>query len=89
MRLFNYLPDHLKMFDGSKDTFKRLLDECLTLIPDEPDTGTQSRSAQTLANKVSNLLLDWTQKGFILRSRIVNTNMFCNLYNNGGSMTHL
>ena len=89
IRLFNGLPDYIKTFDGSKETFKKILDEYLTLLPDEPDTGTQCPNSRTLDIKVSNLLLDWTQREFKPCSRSLNTNKLCDMYSDGGSVTHL
>ena len=41
---FNALPKHLRILDGSNNTYKKKLDEFLSMIPDAPKSGSGGSS---------------------------------------------
>ena len=57
--MFNSLPNELKLWTGTKDAFKIVLDEFLTLVPDEPETDDLVPSAKDIMGKPSNSMKDW------------------------------
>ena len=58
---FNSLPEELKIFKGSKETFKIKLDQYLSIIPDQPYIGQEKPGGRTINRKPSNSIIDWPQ----------------------------
>ena len=55
--LFNCLPSHIRDLSISQETFKKRLDEFLSLILDKPRIGEGSKSFQS--NKLDNVIRQW------------------------------
>ena len=54
MKIFNSLPEELKIFKGTKETFKSKLDQYLSIIPDRPFIGQEQPGGRTINRKPSN-----------------------------------
>ena len=61
VRLFNCMPEHIKCWEGSKEGFKKILDEFLGVIPDQPEVDNLIPDARTIDGKPSNSVVDWTR----------------------------
>ena len=59
VKLLNCLPTEIRNFSGSIENFKKLIDNFLDLVPDEPMTDTLSPSVQNIDGKFSNSIYDW------------------------------
>ena len=59
IRLFNSLPTEIRLFSGSKEAFKNLLDKYLELIPDQPEVDGMIPGGFDLYRKASNSIADW------------------------------
>ena len=57
--LFNSMPPIIRNFDGSKECFKKLLDEFLTYIPDEPVHNSDNNNCRRANDFRSNSVRDW------------------------------
>ena len=62
VKIFNSLPNELKTWKGTPDTFKKLLDSYLTTLPDQPLTPSLSPGAETVYGIPSNSITDWARK---------------------------
>ena len=61
-QIFNAMPKDIRGYMGSKESFKRNLDNFLSTIPDEPEVeGGQVPSALDFNVKPSNSLKDWVR----------------------------
>ena len=59
-RIFNLLPRHIRDYTGTKETFKKILDEFLKEIPDQPlCEGLSPEAVNRITSKNSNSLYDW------------------------------
>ena len=54
VRIFNTMPEHLKIWKGSKENFKKMLDEFLSVIPDQPEVEGLYPEAKTIDRIPSN-----------------------------------
>ena len=59
VKLFNCLPECIRKFQGKMEDFKKILDEFLTEIPDQPETEDLSPGGRTELRKPSNSIVDW------------------------------
>ena len=57
--IFNSLPEEIMRHKGSPESFKKILDEYLTGLPDQPEVGGLIPGARTLSGIPSNSILDW------------------------------
>ena len=57
--IYSSLPEYIMRHEGSPESFKSVLDEYLTTIPDQPEVGGLIPGARTLTGKSSNSILDW------------------------------
>ena len=62
-KLVNILPPPLRNFSGKLETFKCLLDNFLSLVPDEPKTNSLIPNARDFYGKPSNSIYDWCKNG--------------------------
>ena len=53
MRIFNFLPEKIKKWNRTQDSFKELLDKFLERIPHNPITETLTPEARYLYDKAS------------------------------------
>ena len=70
VKIFNSLPEELKVFKGTKETFKCKLDQYLSVIPDQPYIGQEQPGGRTVNRKPSNSIIDWP--------RVINTQALLN-----------
>ena len=61
VRLFNCIPQKLRMWKGSVNTFKNLLDKFLEKIPDQPQVNDQKPRGMTVNGDPSNSIPDWVR----------------------------
>ena len=61
VKIFNSLPEDLKIFKGSKESFKKKLDQYLSVIPDQPYVGQEQPGGRTINRKPSNSIIDWAR----------------------------
>ena len=61
VRIYNSLPNELKKFTGSKESFKNLLDRYLSNIPDQPEYTGMRPGGRTVCGNHSNSIADWTR----------------------------
>ena len=59
IRLFNSSPVHLRLWDGTADSFKVQLDKYLEHIPDQPWTDTMIPGCNDIMGNPSNSIIDW------------------------------
>ena len=59
VHIFNSLPEEIIRHKGSPESFKKILDEYLTGLPDQPEVGGLIPGARTLSGIPSNSILDW------------------------------
>ena len=59
VKLFNSLPDALKVWDGSFEIFKMNLDKFLEGVPDNPRTETLRPDCTDYSGNPSNSIKDW------------------------------
>ena len=59
VQTFNALPEDIKLFQGSKEGFKKILDEFLGNLPDQPEVDNLVPGARTLEGSPSNAVFDW------------------------------
>ena len=59
VRLFNCLPKSIRTFNGSKESFKNILDLYISQIPDQPETCGDKPGGKTLMGDSSNSIPDW------------------------------
>ena len=59
VKIFNSLPDKLKLWNGKFEVFKANLDKLLEEIPDEPRTETLKTNCTDYYGNVSNSVIDW------------------------------
>ena len=57
--LFNSVPEEVRLWTGSQEVFKTMLDDYLAVIPDQPETGSLSPGGRTEDGKASNSIIDW------------------------------
>ena len=62
MKIFNSVPNEIKTYRGSLESFKTLLYQYLELLLDQPEIGDLKPEALTLTRKPSNSLIDWGRK---------------------------
>ena len=77
VKLFNCLPDSLKVWNGSFEIFKANLDKFLEGIPDNPRTETLRPDCSDYSGNSSNSIKDWVRKiglnNFVFNSKILFT----------------
>jgi hypothetical protein len=61
-RLINALPEHLRNFEGSLESFKKQLDSVLCKIPDQPNVGGFAAGARDAIGRPSNSVCDWLRE---------------------------
>ena len=75
VKIFNCLPDKLKMWTGSFEVFKANLDKLLEDIPDRPRTESLKPNCTDYWGNPSNSVKDWIRKvgchKFVFESNIV------------------
>ena len=59
VKIFNSLPDKLKVWNGNFEVFKANLDKLLEEIPDKPRTETLKPNCTDYYGNVSNSVIDW------------------------------
>ena len=59
VKIFNSLPDKLKLWNGEFEVFKANLDKLLEEIPDEPRTETLKTNCTDYYGNSSNSVIDW------------------------------
>ena len=86
--VFNSLPDHIKLWEGSLQGFKENLDSYLQMLPDNPEVGDLVPLARTIWRKPSNSIVDWARYPdlWIITDTVENHSLG---YDNGMSMTDL
>ena len=60
-----FYPPPLRNFSGKLETFKSLLDNFLSKVPDEPKTNSLIPKARDFYGKPSNSIYDWCKNGKI------------------------
>ena len=84
VRIFNSLPESIKKWSGTQDSFKEMLDRFLEKIPDNPITETLIPEARDIYRHPSNSIPDWVRKlsgsdiSFQLEDVVCDSNI-CNL----------
>ena len=86
--VFNSLPDHIKLWEGTLEGFKENLDNYLQMLPDNHEVGNLVPHAKTLWRKPSNSIVDWAQyqESWIMTDTVVKHSL---VYSYGISMTDL
>ena len=62
VKIYNCLPDKLKLWTGSFDVFKANLDKLLEDIPDRPRTESLKPNCTDYCGNPSNSVKDWIRK---------------------------
>ena len=71
VRLFNSLPDEVRLFSGSMENMKVLIDAFLKCVPDHPEVDDLKPVATDESGSVSNSLVDWIRtRPSILKSKL-------------------
>ena len=76
------MPNEIKTYRGSLESFKTLLDQYLELLPDQPEIGYMKLEALPFTRKLSNSFIDWGRK---LESSISYQTMY--LYDNSSGLS--
>ena len=61
VRIYNSLPEKIKKWNGTQESFKEMLDKFLERIPDNPITETLIPEARDMYRNPSNLIPDWVR----------------------------
>ena len=59
--IFNFLPEDLRRWTGTKETFKSRLDMYMSAIPDQPEYAGMIPGVWTLLGSQSNSIDDWSR----------------------------
>ena len=63
VKLFNAMPWMIRAYSGEIGEFKKILDNLLSMIPDQPFTESLHPSAKDLYGEWSNCITDWIRIG--------------------------
>ena len=61
-KIFNSIPEEIRLFAGKLDHFKTKLDNYLEKLPDQPQTESLTPEAMTIYRIPSNSIIDWARK---------------------------
>ena len=61
-KIFNSIPEEIRLFTGKLDLFKSKLDTYLEKLPDQPQTESLTPEAMTIYRIPSNSIIDWARK---------------------------
>ena len=61
-KIFNYIPQDIRLFTGKLDQFKSKIDTYLEKLPDQPQTESLTPEAMRIYRVLSNSIIDWARK---------------------------